>query len=130
MTKTYTWTTPKGANIEMTVTVNHITSEMVNADGNLIEVACDRWERTVDACRLNGKDTAMKELDYVNGKRAIIIARNGRQEICAELPEYAIKGIYGNEIAANAAKLDAAIKAEKAYEAHRTMVLKAMGGQA
>lgn len=130
MTKTYTWTTPKGAKVDMTVTVNHITRETINADGNRIEVACDRWERTVDACKVNGKDTAMKMLAYANGIRAIIIDRKGRQDIGAALPEDVIEGIYGEEAAANAAKLDAAIKAENEYEAHRAKVLKAMGGQA
>ena len=47
-TNTYTWKTPRGARIEATITVNHITSRTVSADGWPVEVKCNDWLYAVD----------------------------------------------------------------------------------
>ena len=61
-TKSYTWTTPRGAKIEAVVTVEHITRELIDADGHKIVANCNDWVRRVDRMTVNGKTTEMKEL--------------------------------------------------------------------
>lgn len=65
-TKTYNWTTQRGAKIEMTITVEHITRETTSADGFEMKVSCDKWLRTIDDITVNGKNTNFKELYFEN----------------------------------------------------------------
>ena len=61
MTKTYTWKTPRGAEIEA-IRVEHCTSRNTSADGWEMEVKCDEWFRLVEDTKVNGKATKMMEL--------------------------------------------------------------------
>lgn len=127
MTKTFKWETPKGAKMEMTVSIERVTSEVINADGHEIECSCDRWERRVESCKINGTDTGRKELGIVCGVRAVLIGRSGKQDIAAALPADVVDAIYGDEARANEEKLERAIALEKKVEAEREMMRKVMG---
>lgn len=127
MTKSFAWTTPRGAKVEMMVNVKHVTSEVISADGFPVECACDRWEREIVSCKVNGRGTALRILGIVCGKESVIIDRRGSQDIAAALPQNVIDAIYGEERTAKMAKLDAEIAVEKKYEEHRAMMRKAMG---
>lgn len=74
MTKTYNWTTPRGAAIQATISVEHITRETISADGWPVEVSCDRWQRTVDSMTVNGQPTELKEL-YTEGNTQCILIK-------------------------------------------------------
>lgn len=126
MTNTYIWATPKGANISATITVKHITTETVYADGLNIEVKCDRWARNVDSMTVNGRPTKMRELYNEDGIDCILIDRVGNNRILVALPDDVVTAIYAEERNDAARKLAATIAAEKAYEAHINAVKKMM----
>lgn len=125
-TKSYTWTTPRGAKIETVVTVEHITRELVDADGYKIVANCNDWVRRVDRMTVNGKTTEMKELWNEKGQSCIMIGKRGRDRILVVLPDDVDVSIYGaqrEEIKQAAAK---AFAAEKMYNDHYNMVVNAM----
>lgn len=124
---TFAWTTARGAKVELSVEVRHITTETVNADGVAVAVKCDKWEREVTECRLNGKDTALKELWNERGTRCILIGRRGKDRILVALPKDVEEAIYGEERKAAKEKEVRRAEVEKAYQAHREMMRKAMG---
>lgn len=134
MTNTYKWTTPNGAKIEATITVNHITTEHRDLDGIGYEAKCNRWSRTVERMTLNGKPTAMKELSYYNSQHVIIIDRikRGRvyDSLMAALPADVVEAIFGEEEADMARRAAAAEKAEAEYQRNRRAVLNAMNDDA
>ena len=127
MKNTYTWKTPKGANIEMTITVNHITSEIISADGIPVEVKCDKWQYVVDSCKVNGKETESKDLTKINNTDCIVIAYRGADRVAAALPSDISDAIYGEERQDRAEKEAATEKMMNQYEAHREMMRKVMG---
>ena len=60
MTKTFSWKTARGADVEMNVTVEHVKTETINADGHKMEVACSKWIRKINSMKVNGKETNQK----------------------------------------------------------------------
>lgn len=120
----FAWTTQKGAKIEMTVTVEHITRETIDADGWKCEVNCDKWFRECTAMTVNGKPQAMHRLDNIHER--VITGRQGRNEIGATLPADVVEAIYGEERRARAAKLERELDAAARYEADYKKVVKAM----
>lgn len=127
MKNTYTWTTPNGAEVNMTITVSHITSKMVNVDGFDIEIDCDDWTREINSCKVNGKETVLKELTVINNTDCVVIARRGADRVAAALPEEISEAIFGEERRARAEKTAAADKVMADYDAHREMMRKVMG---
>lgn len=126
MTKTYTWTTAKGAKISATITSEHITRETVYADGYNIEVDCSEYSYHVDSITVNGKTPAMKQLWMEKGMPAILIDRRGDDRVLAMIPEDICAEVYGEEREENRRKMESAIKADAAYRAHCEMMRKAM----
>ena len=126
MTETYKWTTTRGAKIEATITVNHITRETVDADGFKINVNCDEWQRTVDKMMVNEKPAKTAELTYEQGMYCILIDRIGKNRVLVAIPQNVVDAIYGEQNRAIASQLEAAHKFEKKLDAHRAMVEKAM----
>lgn len=126
MTTTYNWTTPRGAKIEATITVNHITRETVDADGFEVDVKCDEWHRTIDKMLVNGKPAKMAELTYEQGTHCILIDRIGKNRVLVAIPQNVVDAIYGEQNRATDAQLEVAHKFEKMIDAHRAMVEKAM----
>ena len=126
MTKTYTWTTARGAQIAATITSNHITRETVYADGWNVECDCSKYSYSVDALTANGKATELKELWTERGVECILIARKGKDRVLVAIPDDVAADVYGEERAETARKLAAAKEIEDAYNAHCEMMRKAM----
>ena len=116
MTKTYAWTTARGAKISATITSNHITRETVYADGWNVECDCSKYTYSVDELTVNGK----------RGIPCIPIARKGNDRVLAAIPDDIATEIYGEEREENKRKFEAAKKAEEIYDAHCEMMRKAM----
>lgn len=123
---TYKWTTGRGANVELTVEVKHITTETVNADGFDMDVKCDKWQRSISKCLVNGKATARKELCYEHGMSCVLVGYQGKNRILIALPKGVEEAIYGEERKAAKEKEARRAEVEKAYQAHREMMRKAM----
>lgn len=123
---TYKWTTARGANVELTVDVKHITTEKASADGFDLDVKCDKWHRSVSECLVNGKATALKELCYERGMCCVLIGRQGKDRILVALPKDVEEAIYGEERKEAKEKEARRAEVEKAYQAHREMMRKAM----
>lgn len=96
-TKTYNWTTPRGAKIDMTITAEHITKETTGADGREMECSCDKWRRTIDGITVNGKNTSLKELRFENGTDCVLIERIGKDRVLIAIPPDVSEEIYGEE---------------------------------
>ena len=126
MTKTYNWTTARGAKISATITSEHITSRAVYADGWNVETKCSEYDYKVDDITVDGKKTELKQLWTEKGMRCILIARQGRDRVLVALPQDVIDDVYGAEHAEMERRLTAAEKAEKEYNAHCEMMRKAM----
>lgn len=124
MEKKFSWVTPKGAKIDATFWVEHITRKTVDADGWKCEVDADEWFRECTAMTINGKPQAMHNLDNIH--KRVVVGRQGRQEIGAVLPADVLEGLYGDERRAAEAKLKCELAAEAAYNAHYERVRKAM----
>lgn len=123
---TYKWTTPRGANVELTVDVQHITTKTVSADGFDLDVKCDEWHRNITECRVNGKATERKELCYERGMSCVLVGYQGKNRILIALPKDVEEAIYGEERKAAKEKEARRAEVEKAYQAHREMMRKAM----
>ncbi len=121
----FAWTTQKGAKIEVTFVVEHITRETISADGWPVEVDCDKWRRECTAMSVNGKPQAMHEYDYIHNR--VDIAHKGNTRLGAELPAHVVEAICGEERRARDAKLDRELAAAAKYDAHCAMMRKAMG---
>lgn len=124
MERKFSWVTPKGAKIDATFRVEHITQKTVDADGWKCEVAADEWYRECTSMTVNGKPQAMHTLDSIHNR--VVIGRQGRQEIGAILPADVVEGLYGEERRAREAKLERELAAEAEYNAHYERVCKAM----
>lgn len=126
MKNTYTWTTPRGAKVEIIVNIEHITKDVINADGLPVEIDCDKWHRKIESCKVNGKNTALKELGQIGNTDCVIIDRRGDNRIAAEIPADIVDSIYGEERRANAEKIKKELELADKYEAHCEMMRKAM----
>lgn len=126
MTKTYEWTTPRGAKITATITVNHITRKTINADGHKVEVNCDEWTRSIDEMTINGKPTAMRKLHYEQNTDCILTGYCGKDRLLVALPADVVEDIYGEERRERAARQARSDAADREYEAHRNAILKLM----
>lgn len=126
MTTTFNWTTPRGAKIAATITVEHITRKTIDADGFAVEVSCSEWERTIDSLTVNGKPTALRELSWYGGKYVIVIAKRGKDRTMVAIPSDVEKAIFGEERKEMDAQLAQSAEAEKQYKAHVALIEKAM----
>ena len=125
-TKTYNWTTPRGAKVSATITVDHITSKTINSDGFQIEVDCNEWYYQVDDMTVNGKPTELKQLYMEGNQRCILIARRGKDRVLAALPADIENDIYGEEREYKRNKIEKNDALWKKHEAERESILKAM----
>lgn len=126
MKKSYKWTTPRGAKIEATITVEHITRKTVSADGWDMEVSCNEWYRRVDAITVNGKPTKRKELWTEGNTRCILIDMIGKDRLLVALPKEVEEDIYGEEREVNRKAHERAVEIEKQLDDQRRAVEKMM----
>lgn len=123
-TKTYNWTTPRGAKIKMSITVEHITKDKTSADGWEMEVSCDKWRRTIDEIKVNGKDTKLKQLHIENGVDCVLIDQRGKDRVLVAIPPEIANEIFGEERESIARSREIAKKYEDHYNAVRRMMNK------
>ena len=118
MKKTFTWTTPRGAKIEATFTVEHCTKKTVYADGWNMEVACDEWQRYIDSLTVNGKATEQKDLWWgPNNEPIIIIGKRGKDTLMVAIPSDVDEYLFAEEREAKEkAQREAEIKRLKAQK--------------
>lgn len=122
----FEWVTPKGAKIEATIVVEHITREIIDSDGFKIVGNCDEWRRNVENFAINGSETDLKELWNEHGIRCILYGRHGRDRLLVALPKNVEEAVYGEETEALKHQLAAAAESEKAYNDHYNMVMRAL----
>ena len=124
MKKNYTFKTQRGAQIELTVNIDHITTESINLDGYTTEVKADKYNYKVDTIKVNGNILNGEFYNYQNTE--IKVGMQGNQPILVAIPEEIIKDFMAEEIAKNKRKIEKMIDAERRYSEHRKMMEKAM----
>ncbi len=128
MTKTYTWKTPRGAEIEATIRVEHCTSRNTSADGWEMEVKCDEWFRLVEDMKVNGKATKMMELTKYLDQDCIMIDKVGKDKVLVAIPAEVVEELFGEERRGKKAREEANDRLEEKMEAHRKAVYNMMMG--
>ena len=128
MTKTYTWTTPKGAEIEATIRVEHKTRTKTSADGWEMEIKCDDWFRVIEDMKVNGKATKMMELTRYCDQDCIMIDKVGKDRVLVAIPAEVIEELFGEERRNAKARDEANDRLEEKMEAHRKAVYNMMMG--
>lgn len=126
MKKTYNWVTPKGAKVEFTVNSENVKSEIINADGHKIEVACDKYtyayELKVNGSLINYK---IRVYEYQN-VNAIEYGKQGINTLFIAIPDNIYNDIYGEENAKIATKIKKIVASAQKYGEHCEMMKRAM----
>lgn len=115
--KTYTWTTEKGAKVEIEVKKTKIEKDCgygVKKDGGILT--------TIESMKVNGKDIGQAGF---NGD-SFIEFHIGNQRALAPVPEEIQEQIFGEERRAAEARREAEAKAEREYQEHYNKVRRAM----
>lgn len=128
MTKTYTWKTPRGAQIEATIRVEHETTAKTSADGWEMEVKCDSWFRIVEDMKVNGRATKMMELTKYGDQDCIMIDKAGKDKVLVAIPADVVEDLFGEERRTEKAIDEANDRLEEKMEAHRKAVYNMMMG--
>lgn len=123
MLKRYEFKTQRGANIELEIRVDHITTETVSLDGHEFETTCSKYRYNVASIKVNGKEFNGRFHDLAKN---ICIGHQGNQPLLVALPEDIKKDITKEEAAEANAKIEKMIRVEKTYADHYNMVMAAM----
>lgn len=118
---TSTFKTARGANIELTT--EHITSEIINADGHKVEVKADRI--VIKEVKVNGESHMGVLIDY-KGQKVIRFGYNGNNPLLIAIPAdvyEAVWGEYDRRVEENARRN---IEADRKYEANYNRTMRAM----
>ena len=116
----YTWTTEKGARVEMVVKTVTLQDTI---DG---DAAGTTAVKLIDSLTIDG--TAYDaEFGDIKGQDAATF-KVGRQVGAVILPDDVVEALWGDERRAEAARTERAIKAEADYQAHRDRMRRAMQG--
>lgn len=125
--KSYSFKTQKGADINITIGIEHTTTETHNFDGVEITKACNFWFYTVEALTINGVEH--KGYKY-NAAWHVQFGQQGKQPLLVALPQNVIDDIMSAEreyyTTVISPKNVAAAKVEADYQAHVNAVKKAM----
>jgi hypothetical protein len=113
----FNWTTQKGANIEIEITVEKVSiNKEINADGDKVIVSKKEWQTTLNNLKVNGK-----EFNGNYNHSTITFDLNGR-EATIIIPE----NIKNEIFAPQAAELKAQIEENQKFEAGRKAIYDAM----
>lgn len=131
MKKTYNWTTPRGAKIEMDITTEHITSRKSSFDGWETEVSCNDWMYTIDRMLCNGTKPDMTDLVrgyFVDGgyHDCVQIGVVGKNKLYVMIPDDIAQEIFGEEIAEEKRHKALVNAAAKKYEDDYNKVIRMM----
>ena len=116
-TTTYKWTTPRGAKIEATITVEHVKHTLRSLDGWTTDDTHDHWFRRVDAITMNGKPTAEKTLTGYCSMDCIRIGTMGKRPMVVQLPENVVEEVFGEERRIKSERINKTLAFERKYDA-------------
>lgn len=123
MLKEYNFTTPRGANIELLIKVEHITTETVNLDGHEVETTCSKYRYNVADIKVNGQKFDGEFHDLAKNIR---IGYQGDQPILVALPEEVKSDMQKEEAAETRKRVEKMIEVEKKYTENYNRVIAAM----
>lgn len=115
--KTYTWTTEKGAKVEIEVKKKKIEKDCgygVKKDDGILT--------TIESMKVNGKDIGRAGFN----SNSFVEFHIGSQRALAPVPEEIQEQIFGEERRATEARWEAESKAEQEYLEHYNKVRRAM----
>lgn len=124
MTKTYNFKTQRGATINLTIKIDHITTETINLDGHTTEVKADEYRYSIATIKANGKALKGEFNNYQNTE--IKVGMQGNQPILVAIPEEIRKDFMAEEMAKNQQMADKIAAADQKYGEHREMMKRAM----
>lgn len=128
----YSWTTARGAKIDLDIDVKIIAEEALWNDGNEITVPCRKWQYTINSLLVNGRE--MKAGAYKqqigrwpeNVHYAFGVYVGKKQKAFVEIPDAIESEIYGEERAYQKAKVEKELAAGEEYEKHYNAVMDMM----
>jgi len=125
-TNKYKWTTARGANTELTVTTEISSTEIINADGQKIEVKRNMPEYTYKfSLVINGEQKNAEHIYYGSHNCLQTGVVNG-QPMLMLIPDEIWAEITKEESEMKDKAFKAEMEAENKYEAHRKEMKKAM----
>jgi hypothetical protein len=121
MVKKYSYKTPRGATVDLSIKINHITKETVDLDGHKVEVEADTYTYSVQSITVNGQK--------YNGQfygNDIKVGMQGNQPILVAIPPRVQEDYKAEENEKTSKKIEKMIATEKKYNEHREMMKRAM----
>lgn len=131
----YSWTTARGAKIELDIDVTIVAEETLWNDGNEITVPCRKWQYTINSLLVNGREMkagAYKQQigrwpESVHYAFGVYVMVNGKkQKAFVEIPDEIESEIYGEERAYQKAKVEKELAVGEEYEKHCNAVMDMM----
>lgn len=128
----YSWTTARGAKIDLDIDVKIITEETLWNDGNEVTVPCRKWQYTINSLLVNGREMKAgvykqqigRWPDNVHYAFGVYVMVNGKkQNAFVEIPDDIENVIYGEERAYRRDKLERELAVEEKYEKHYNAVM-------
>lgn len=119
------WSTERGSKIVLDT--EHIKRETVNADGHKVEIDVDKIK--INSCTVNGNNVTASLTRY-QGQNVLYIGDkviNGvKHPLYIAIPGQIYNEVWGEYDRRQMEKNERECKAEKIYQEHRNMVMKAM----
>lgn len=131
----YSWTTARGAKIDLDIDVKVITEETLWNDGNEVTVPCHKWQYTINSLIVNGRE--MKAGTYkqqigrwpenVHYAFGVYVMVNGKkQKALVEIPDEIENEIYGEERRYRNEQIKRELAVGEEYEKHYNAVMDMM----
>ena len=119
MKKNFTFKTVRGAAIKFAVEINHSTTEVIDADGDKIEVVANKWSYSIENLTINGN---RYNGEFTIGKDAICTGYQGNKPMLILLSDEILSEIFGEERNFKEAKAAAELAEEMEYQANYNRV--------
>lgn len=131
----YSWTTARGAKIDLDIDVKVITEETLWNDGNEVTVPCHKWQYTINSLIVNGREMkagAYKQQigrwpENVHYAFGVYVMVNGKkQKALVEIPDEIENEIYGEERRYCNEQIKRELAVGEEYEKHYNAVIDMM----
>lgn len=130
----YSWTTARGAKIDLDIDVKVITEETLWNDGNEVTVPCHKWQYTINSLLVNGREMKAGAYKQQIGRwpenalriRRVCDGQWQKQKAFIEIPDGIENEIYGEERAYQKAKVEKELAVGEEYEKHYNAVMDMM----
>lgn len=128
----YSWTTARGAKIDLDIDVKVITEETLWNDGNEVTVPCHKWQYAINSLLVNGREMKAGAYKQETGRWpenvhyafCVYVMVNGKkQKAFVEIPDEIESEIYGEERAHQKAKVEKELAVDAEYEKHYNAVM-------